>query len=93
MAVNPNSPDTIKMTRKIREHILKTGGGETAGDFKAYEGMMTRGPVLRKFAMMPIPAASFLMGSPVTEAKRKADEGPQIRVQMNGFWMGATEVT
>jgi len=47
----------------------------------------------QSFEMVPIPAGEFLMGSPATEAKRKADEGPQVKVKLEGFWMGATEVT
>jgi formylglycine-generating enzyme required for sulfatase activity len=29
------------------------------------------------YAMVPIPAGEFVMGSPATEAKRNDDEGPQ----------------
>ena len=32
------------------------------------------------FNMVPIPAGKFMMGSPETEKKRKADEGPQFTV-------------
>lgn len=31
-----------------------------------------------KFEMLPIPAGSFQMGSPASEKKRHADEGPQL---------------
>ena len=33
------------------------------------------------------------MGSPATEAGRKADEGPQHKVAIEPFWMGKCEVT
>jgi formylglycine-generating enzyme required for sulfatase activity len=33
------------------------------------------------------------MGSPVTEPKRNADEGPQHQVAISPFWMGKCEVT
>ncbi len=46
-----------------------------------------------KFEMLPIPAGSFLMGSPETEPKRSADEGPRHEVAVNAFWMGKYEVT
>jgi formylglycine-generating enzyme required for sulfatase activity len=46
-----------------------------------------------KFSMVPIPAGNFTMGSPNAEANRKPDEGPQKDVQLDGFWMGAREVT
>lgn len=47
----------------------------------------------QKFKMLPIPAGSFLMGSPANESKREADEGPQKKIQLDAFWMGAYEVT
>lgn len=40
-----------------------------------------------------IPAGSFLMGSPETEQKRNADEGPQIKVNIKPFWMSKHEIT
>jgi formylglycine-generating enzyme required for sulfatase activity len=43
--------------------------------------------------MVPIPGGEFLMGSPETEKDRKPDEGPQVKVKIEPFWMGATEVT
>jgi formylglycine-generating enzyme required for sulfatase activity len=46
-----------------------------------------------KFEMMPIPAGTFLLGSPATEAKRSEDEGPQVKVELGAFWMGKYEVT
>ena len=45
------------------------------------------------FDMVLIPEGGFLMGSPVTEAKRKEDEGPQKKVFLDAFWMGKYEVT
>lgn len=45
------------------------------------------------FKMIPIPAGEFLMGSPETEKHRKADEGPQHKVQVDAFWMGECVVT
>jgi len=41
-----------------------------------------------------IPAGSFIMGSPKSEANREDDEGPQHKVTISkGFYMGITEVT
>ena len=45
------------------------------------------------FGMVPIPAGEFLMGSPLDEKNRKADEGPQHKVKVDAFWMGTHEVT
>jgi formylglycine-generating enzyme required for sulfatase activity len=45
------------------------------------------------FDMVPIPAGTFLMGSPEGEAGRGPDEGPQHKVTVKAFYMGAKEVT
>lgn len=44
------------------------------------------------FDMVPIPRGEFVMGSPESENKRAADEGPQHVVKMEPFWMGKHEV-
>ncbi len=44
-------------------------------------------------AMVPIPAGTFLMGSPPSEPNRKQDEGPQHKVQIEPFWMSKYEIT
>ena len=46
-----------------------------------------------KFDLLPIPAGTFMIGSPATEEKRSEDEGPQATVQIGAFWMGKHEVT
>ncbi len=45
------------------------------------------------FDMVPIPGGEFLLGSPETEELRYEDEGPQVEVQIEPFWMGRCEVT
>jgi formylglycine-generating enzyme required for sulfatase activity len=45
------------------------------------------------FEMLPIPAGTFLMGSTEKETGRNADEGPQHKVTVKAFYMGAKEVT
>ncbi|MBA3484284.1 MAG: formylglycine-generating enzyme family protein [Pirellulales bacterium] len=45
------------------------------------------------FVMMPVPGGEFLMGSPEGEADRGEDEGPQVRVTVDPFWIGRNEVT
>jgi formylglycine-generating enzyme required for sulfatase activity len=40
-----------------------------------------------------IPAGEFVMGSPLEEAERSENEGPQHRVRLEGFWLGQTPVT
>jgi formylglycine-generating enzyme required for sulfatase activity len=43
--------------------------------------------------MVPIPAGSFVIGSPGGEPNRSPDEGPQKNVLISAFWMSETEVT
>ena len=43
--------------------------------------------------MVQIPAGSFQMGSPDTEAERRETEGPQHRVELQSFFLGQTPVT
>ena len=45
------------------------------------------------FEMVPVPGGEFLLGSPENEADRNGDEGPQVRVKVEPFWIGKREVT
>jgi formylglycine-generating enzyme required for sulfatase activity len=60
-------------------------------EHKAYTEVIPGSTV--KFDMVPIPGGTYLMGSPASEAGRKADEGPQHPVAIRPFWMGKMEVT
>lgn len=46
-----------------------------------------------EFSMEPIPGGKFKLGTAASEAKRGDDEGPQIDVSIEPFWMGRYEVT
>lgn len=46
-----------------------------------------------RFMMIPIPGGEYVMGSPATEAERQENEGPQVKVKVEPFWMAACEVT
>ena len=43
--------------------------------------------------MRPIVGGQFLMGSPVNENNRLADEGPVHKVEVDSFWMAKYETT
>ena len=45
-----------------------------------------------EFDMILIPGGSFTMGSPADEAGRDEDEGPQVELTVEPFWMGKFEV-
>ncbi|MCX7049610.1 MAG: formylglycine-generating enzyme family protein [Candidatus Sumerlaeota bacterium] len=46
-----------------------------------------------KLKMIRIKGGTFEMGSPASEIGRYNNEGPQHKVELDGFWMGETEVT
>ena len=64
-----------------------------AGDpgFEVYVEVIARTGV--SFEMVPISGGTFVMGSPEGEVGRGADEGPQVEVRIDPFWMGRYEVT
>jgi formylglycine-generating enzyme required for sulfatase activity len=52
------------------------------------------GVAQRAMTLAWIPAGTFTMGTPKTEAAHRANESPQTRVTLtHGFWMGTHEVT
>lgn len=46
-----------------------------------------------KFTMVPIPGGKFMMGSPESDPHRRDDEGPQVEIEVQPFWIGQHEVT
>jgi formylglycine-generating enzyme required for sulfatase activity len=78
-------PDPIPLP-VVPESVAKS-----EAEMKAYVQPISGTEV--KFAMQPIPAGKFLIGSPDKEAGRKPDEGPQREVTVAPFWMGKCEVT
>jgi formylglycine-generating enzyme required for sulfatase activity len=68
------------------------GYSQTSGTaFIPYEQKIPNSSV--SFKMVPIPAGSFIMGSPEKERGHRADEGPVIKVSIDSFWMEEHEVT
>ncbi|HVS63458.1 MAG TPA: formylglycine-generating enzyme family protein [Thermoanaerobaculia bacterium] len=68
----------------------------------ASAGMGVNEPVLERYTeridgaatldLVPIPGGSFLLGSPADEPGRQSDEGPRREVEIEPFWMSATEI-
>ena len=84
----PADLDSRELVEKLHARITSR---EEAKAHDAYEESIPGTTVT--FEMAPIPGGEFTMGSPESEAKRKADEGPQRKVKVAPFWMGVTEVT
>lgn len=61
------------------------------GDFTAYEQNIPGSA--EKIKMVPVKAGEFLWSSPANEKGRKQNEGPQKKVKIDAFWMGAYELT
>lgn len=64
---------------------------QTNPEFKPYEQAIPGSALHTK--MMPVPAGSFSIGSPASEKDRNSDEGPQKKINISAFWMGAFEVS
>jgi formylglycine-generating enzyme required for sulfatase activity len=84
-------PQGMELVERIHGYILAVSKEQVEADMKAYTNTIPGTSVT--YAMVPIPAGEFLMGSPNTEAKRVEDEGPQHRVKIEPFWMEQCEVT
>ncbi len=81
----------MQLVNDIYKIIVTNSPEKTEADMKAYTNTIPGTKVA--YAMVPIPGGEFLMGSPDSEASRKADEGPQHKVKIEPFWMEQCEVT
>ena len=86
----PPSPDNLELTRRLHAFITETSTEKAAADMKAYTGKVPKAG--KDYGMVVIPGGEFLLGSPATEKGRKDDEGPQVKVKIEPFWMGTHEV-
>ncbi len=90
-AVTLPHPELFPTTKSISEAIKKNPDPEAS----AMKSFVDQLPLAENapIEMLPVPAGEFLLGSPNTEVKRAADEGPQKKVKIEPFWMGKVEVT
>jgi formylglycine-generating enzyme required for sulfatase activity len=88
-ASDPTLEVTVKWLPKPVENPAAEARDEKA--MKPYTEKIISTDV--KFEMAPIPGGTFKMGSPATEKDRKTDEGPQVEIKIEPFWMGKHEVT
>lgn len=88
---SPDSPDNMELVRRIHAKIVKQSQEESNDPMQDYQQSIPRTGAT--YSMVAIPGGSFLMGSPESEAERKANEGPQRKVSVDPFWMGKYEVT
>jgi len=86
----PNA-NLLPTTKAIHEKIAAKPDPK-ADEMKGYQEAV---PLVEDGAieMLPIPAGTFKIGSPESEAKRGEDEGPQKEIAIEPFWMAKVETT
>ena len=87
----PPNPDNAEFVAKIHEAITQKSPEKSPEDMKPYTGTISK--TGKEYKMVVIPGGEFTMGSPDSEKDRKPDEGPQAKVKIDPFWMGAYEIT
>jgi len=70
---------------------LADSEAKTEAEMKAYAETIPGTDVM--FKMVPIPGGKFLMGSPNDEEGREENEGPQVEIEIEPFWMEEHEVS
>lgn len=90
-AAPSTNPDDMELVKKIHAFIVQTAKEKTEAEMKSYDAKVPKTGI--PYFMVAIKGGEFLMGSPDSEAKRKDDEGPQVKVKVKPFWMGKCEVT
>lgn len=71
--------------------IRSIGQDDQSVEKKPYEETIPGSQI--SIEMIPVKGGEFTIGSPVSEANRDTDEGPQRKVSVDGFWMGKFEIT
>ena len=85
------SADELKRVERIHAKILEGSKEKDHGKMAHYSSKVPVSKV--PYHMIAVPGGSFLMGSPDTEVKRKANEGPRRLVKIAPFWIGKFEVS
>jgi len=73
--------------------VKTADGNKTATCAVTVTGGSDDGGIPVNIEMLPIPAGTFTMGSPTTEANRSDSEGPQHSVTLSSFKMSKYQVT
>ena len=89
--VRPPSIDTLELIQKMHPELVAGSKEKTEAEMKAYKGDIPK--IGKTYEMTPIKGGTFTMGSPDSEEGHKPDEGPQVKVKIDPFWMGTYEIT
>jgi len=90
-AVDDASPDNMELVGKIRALVVERSPEKVAADMADYSSNVPKTGA--PYQMVALEGGEFLMGSPAQEAHRLENEGPQVRVRVDPFWIGKFEVT
>ncbi len=96
MSEDKPAPRPVPKPAKLEQkpYTEKTVGWKTVVDDPDSDPPKTHKEDMKaKFEMVWVPGGEFTMGSPASEPGRDANEGPQHKVKVGGFWMGKFEVT
>ena len=90
-SATPADDSEMALVKSIHALISARARSEGSESFEPYsEAVPGTDAALQ---LMPIPAGEFVLGTAPDEPSRGADEGPQVRVAIDGFWMAAHEVS
>jgi len=87
-APTPNAVDEHEIVRELHARIEAHQKSSARAAYK-----ITIPNTTISYAMTPVPAGDFTMGSPDSDPQHKPDEGPPHKVHVGAFWMQAHEVT
>ncbi len=85
------SPLRVKFFSLLLASILSVSFQFAPESFHRYTQAVTGSE--QAIEMVPISGGRFSMGSPQSEADRRADEGPVREMEVGDFWMSTTEIS
>jgi len=88
-AAKPPDPKELAVVQQIRTRIEENAKKAPSGKPAAYKVTIPNSTVA--YAMVPVPAGEFTMGSAAPDAN--PNEQPERKVKLDAFWMQSHEVT
>ena len=90
-AAGPDLTDIPAVNWMPKPYPAPNADAKTEAQMKPYTEVLVNADV--KFDLVPIKGGTFKLGSPATEKGHQPEEGPQVAVSIEPFWMGKCEVT
>ncbi len=89
----PDAAQYLPVTEKI--HALVMEKADSPADAVAMQVYTETVPAAKgaTIDLVPVPGGEVTLGSPATEAGRQENEGPQVKVTVDPFWIGKYEIT